>query len=113
LVSENSQSSQTGGFGLSLRRLEKYVLLVSDDEKIYRCPQNGIVLDPFLGSGTTSVTAKKLGRKYVGVEFNKEYCCWAEKRLALADSDTTIQGYSNGVFWERNTRNWQLREIRK
>ncbi|MDR1492080.1 MAG: site-specific DNA-methyltransferase [Planctomycetaceae bacterium] len=74
------------------------------------CPPNGIVLDPFLGSGTTSVTAKKLGRKYVGIEMNEEYCCWAEKRLALADSDVTIQGYSNGVFWERNTLNLQLRE---
>ncbi|MDR1382485.1 MAG: hypothetical protein LBJ67_01360 [Planctomycetaceae bacterium] len=74
------------------------------------CPPNGIVLDPFLGSGTTSVTAKKLDRKYVGVELNGEYCCWAEKRLALAETDATIQGYSNGVFWERNTLNLQLRE---
>jgi site-specific DNA-methyltransferase (adenine-specific) len=74
------------------------------------CPENGIVLDPFLGSGTTSVVAKKLGRKYVGIEKNEEYCCWAEKRLALADTDKNIQGFTGGVFWERNTLNIQKRE---
>lgn len=62
-----------------------------------------IVLDPFLGSGSTSVTAKKLNRHYVGIEINKQYCVWAEKRLEMADSDTSIQGYTDGVFWERNT----------
>jgi site-specific DNA-methyltransferase (adenine-specific) len=76
------------------------------------CPENGIVLDPFLGSGTTSVVAKKLGRKYVGIEINEEYCYWAEKRLSLSDNDTTIQGYSGGVFWERNTLNLQIKESR-
>jgi site-specific DNA-methyltransferase (adenine-specific) len=77
------------------------------------CPENGIVLDPFLGSGTTSVVAKKLGRKYVGIEINEEYCCWAEKRLSLSDTDLNIQGYSGGVFWERNTLNIQMRENKK
>ena len=62
-----------------------------------------VILDPFLGSGTTSVVAKKLGRKYVGIELDKTYCAWAEKRLAQAEKDTTIQGYTTGVFWERNT----------
>lgn len=65
--------------------------------------EGDMVLDPFLGSGTTSVTAKKLGRKYVGIEENKMYCAWAEKRLELVDKDRTIQGYTDGVFWERNT----------
>ena len=77
------------------------------------CPENGVVMDPFLGSGTTSVAAKKLGRKYVGIEINEEYCCWAEKRLLLSDDDTTIQGYANGVFWERNTLNLQMKETKK
>ncbi len=63
-----------------------------------------IVFDPFLGSGTASVTAKKLGRHYCGVELSKEYCMLAEKRLMLADEDKTIQGYRDGVFWERNTK---------
>ncbi|MDR0704100.1 MAG: site-specific DNA-methyltransferase [Planctomycetaceae bacterium] len=74
------------------------------------CPVNGIVVDPFLGSGTTSVVAKKLNRRYVGIEMNEEYCFWTEKRLAIAETDKTIQGYSNGVFWERNTLNMQLKE---
>ena len=62
-----------------------------------------IVFDPFLGSGTTSVVAKKLGRNYCGIEMNQEYCLWAEKRLQMAEKDSSIQGYSDGVFWERNS----------
>ena len=62
-----------------------------------------VILDPFLGSGTTSVAAKKLGRHYIGIEINEQYAVWAEQRLAMADEDRTIQGYEDGVFWERNT----------
>jgi site-specific DNA-methyltransferase (adenine-specific) len=66
-----------------------------------------LVMDPFLGAGTTSVVAKKLGRRYLGVELDPYYCCIAEKRLALAEKDATIQGYADGVFWERNTKDRQ------
>jgi len=62
-----------------------------------------MVLDPFLGSGTTAVVARKLGRRFVGVEIDREYCCWALKRLAIAQEDSSIQGYADGVFWERNS----------
>jgi site-specific DNA-methyltransferase (adenine-specific) len=48
------------------------------------------------------VVAKKLGRHYVGIEREEEYCLLAEKRLALAEEDRRIQGYEEGVFWERN-----------
>ena len=67
--------------------------------------RGGVVFDPFLGSGSTSVAAKKLGRRYVGIEMNGRYCAWAEKRLEAAETDRTIQGYEDGVFWERNTAN--------
>lgn len=66
-----------------------------------------IVLDPFVGSGTTCVVAKKLGRHYLGIEIDEEYCLWAAKRLTRADKDLEIQGYNGGFFWERNTLNLQ------
>ncbi len=62
-----------------------------------------VVFDPFLGSGTTSVVAKKLGRHYIGIEQEELYACWAQKRLALSEPDASIQGYTDGYFWERNT----------
>ena len=60
--------------------------------------EGDVVFDPFLGSGTTSVTAKKLGRHFVGIEREKEYVAIAEKRLEMAEENPTIQGYENGVF---------------
>jgi len=62
-----------------------------------------MVLDPFVGSGTTAVVAKKLGRKYIGIEREAEYCAYTQKRLEMTEEKPTIQGYSDGVFWERNT----------
>ena len=62
-----------------------------------------LVLDPFSGSGTTCVAAKKLDRRYMGIEIEKQYCVWAEQRLEMAESAPEIQGYADGVFWERNS----------
>ena len=62
-----------------------------------------LVLDPFLGSGTSSVVAKKLERRYFGCEMEEYYCLLAEKRLQLAEGDRRVQGFTDGVFWERNT----------
>lgn len=87
-------------------KLVAKVILASSDK-------NDVVFDPFLGSGTTSVVAKKLNRKYVGIEMNKEYCCLAEKRLSNADEDKNIQGYVNGVFWERNSLSLQKENTKK
>lgn len=66
--------------------------------------ENDLILDPFSGSGTTGVVAKKLNRRYIDIEQNPLYCAWAEKRLREAETDKSIQGYHNGVFWERNSK---------
>lgn len=60
------------------------------------------IFDPFLGSGTTAVVAKKLNRKYFGAEINKDYCRYTVKRLMTEDNK--IQGYEDGVFYERNAK---------
>ena len=71
--------------------------------------KNDIIFDPFLGSGTSAVVAKKLERNFVGVEMDKYYCCLAQKRLLNAAKDKRIQGYEDGVFWERNTLREQIK----
>lgn len=64
--------------------------------------EGDLVLDPFAGSGTTAVVAKKLGRNFLGIEQNPLYCAWAEYRIEQAETDKTIQGYENGIFTKRN-----------
>lgn len=76
------------------------IILASTDE-------NDFVFDPFAGSGTTVVVAKKLGRKFLSVELDKTYACLIEKRLQMAEKDNSIQGYHKNVFWERNSLNYQ------
>lgn len=66
--------------------------------------KDDMIFDPFLGSGTSSVVAKKLGRNFCGIEINTEYALLAQKRLNLAENNKKIQGYEDGVFWERNTK---------
>jgi site-specific DNA-methyltransferase (adenine-specific) len=69
--------------------------------------RGAVLLDPFAGSGTAAVVAKKLGRGFVAIEREREYCALAQKRLERADEDARIQGYVGGVFWERNTLAFQ------
>ena len=63
-----------------------------------------VVLDIFAGSGTTGVVAKKLERNFINVELSPLYCAWGEYRLEVAETNKSIQGYEDGVFWERNSR---------
>jgi site-specific DNA-methyltransferase (adenine-specific) len=67
--------------------------------------ENDLIFDPFAGSGTTAVTAKKLNRNFTAIETDENYCLLALKRLDLAEQDKSIQGFSGGVFWERNSQN--------
>ena len=78
------------------------IILASSDE-------GDVVFDPFAGSGTTPVTAKKLRRKFIAVEIDELYCSYALKRLRLAESEKRIQGFEGGIFWERNTLRDQVK----
>ena len=82
------------------------LILASSDE-------GDVVFDPFGGSGSTAVTAKKLGRHFVSAEQNPLYCAWAEKRLEDAETDKTIQGFGDGVFWERQTASYLMQKFKK
>ncbi len=63
---------------------------------------NEFIFDPFLGSGTTAVVAKKLGRHFLGIESDLTYAATTLKRIHLSEKESAIQGFSDGVFWERN-----------
>jgi site-specific DNA-methyltransferase (adenine-specific) len=77
-------------------KLMAKIILASTQEK-------DLILDPFSGSGTTAVTAKKLNRHFTCIEADEKYCLLTAKRLKMAEKDKTIQGFSDGVFWERNS----------
>lgn len=57
------------------------------------CPDGGIILDPFMGSGTTAIAAKRCGRHFVGFELNAEYCEIIDQRLASQESQ--LQSLNN------------------
>jgi site-specific DNA-methyltransferase (adenine-specific) len=75
--------------------------------------EGDVVFDPFLGSGTSSVVAKKLNRHYVGIEIENVFAATAEYRLELAETENGIQGYVDGVFWERNSLKYQKKSKKK
>ena len=64
-------------------------------ERIISSTNAGIILDPFMGSGTTAVAAKNLGRDFVGIEISPEYCEMSKERLS-------------GVRVSQNTQSQQL-----
>lgn len=55
------------------------------------CPEGGIVLDPFMGSGTTAVVAKKNNRQYIGTELNPEYMRLIEERVEKAEVKPSLR----------------------
>lgn len=61
-----------------------------------------MVFDPFVGSGTTAVVAKKLGRRFLGIERERKYVALTMKRLQDAETRPEIQGYEDGIFKTRN-----------
>jgi site-specific DNA-methyltransferase (adenine-specific) len=55
------------------------------------CRPGGLVLDPFMGSGTTAVAASKHGRRFVGFEVNPEYCAMARRRVTRFGEPPAVQ----------------------
>lgn len=58
------------------------------------CPEGGVVLDPFIGSGTTGMVARLLNRNYIGIELNPEYKALAEKRILECENLFNQQSYN-------------------
>jgi DNA modification methylase len=64
------------------------------------CPADGVVLDPFMGSGTTAIEAIYQGKRYIGIDLNPDYCAMAAKRIDAELEQTTI--FEEEVVNERN-----------
>lgn len=67
------------------------------------CPERGVVLDPFMGSGTTAIACIKLNRNYVGFEINPEYCEITEKRIEKIKNNPSL---FTGLETCPNTKSW-------
>ena len=90
----------------SEKLLAKLILASSDE--------GDVVCDPFLGRAVRVwVAAQKLGRRFLGIDMNKHYCLLAMKRLEIARENNSIQGYSDGVFWQRNSLAYQKKKDEK
>ena len=74
---------------LPVHLLERLVLMATDEEDV--------VLDPFLGTGTTAIAAKKLGRHYIGIDIDKEYVDLATKKVKEAQL-TQVNGCFISIF---------------
>ena len=76
--------------GLDIDHFAVFPQLLVETPIKFGCPKGGIVLDPFMGSGTTAVAAKKLGRNYIGIELNPEYIKIAEARIKAIQQPLNI-----------------------
>jgi site-specific DNA-methyltransferase (adenine-specific) len=74
---------------LPIHLLERIILMSTDE--------NDIVLDPFIGTGTTAIAAKKLGRKYIGIDIDSKYVEITNRKLEIEES-TMINGCYVSVF---------------
>jgi site-specific DNA-methyltransferase (adenine-specific) len=91
---------------LPIHLLERIILMATDE--------GDIVLDPFVGTGTTAVAAKKLGRKYIGIDIDPQYIEIAEKNLKQVE-ETKINGCYVSIYLDeiRTLRDKDFKEIWK
>jgi site-specific DNA-methyltransferase (adenine-specific) len=75
---------------LPIHLLERLVLMTTDE--------NDIVLDPFLGTGTSAIAAKRLNRRYIGIELDPQYAQIAGDKLAQVDAPTRFEGVAVSMY---------------
>lgn len=71
--------------------------------KLSAFSENAVILDPFVGSGTTAVAAKRLGKNFIGIDSNEKYVKIAERRLKELDEEI-----KSGLFVDNKKKNSQL-----
>jgi site-specific DNA-methyltransferase (adenine-specific) len=84
---------------LPVHLLDRLILMTTDE--------GGIVLDPFMGTGTTAISAKRLGRNYIGFELDKKYVEIAQKKLERVEAnfrlgERWVSFYLNDIVTMRN-----------
>lgn len=66
--------------------------------KLSAFSKDAVILDPFVGSGTTAIAAKKLGKNYIGIDASKKYVAIAEKRLKEIEAEITYETGRNNIY---------------
>ena len=89
---------------LPIHLLERIILMASDEDDI--------ILDPFVGTGTTTIAAKRLGRRYIGIDLDKEYVNITKQKLLMEKPDSKIEDvwvsiYLNEIVTMRNN-DWNI-----
>jgi modification methylase len=80
-------------------------------ERIISSTQSQLILDPFMGSGTTAVAAKRLGRKFIGIEISPEYCELAEERLSQSSLDSSVVKSDFKKVWGSKKKKIDLNQM--